>query len=291
MRFKICIFIATLALTAGTVWAHPPAAEPPRLFAIGLDGPEGLAFTRKGDLVVGSTTGEIRVYSPEGDYTVLANVGDALAGITELRDGRILAASFAQNRVWSIFPSGSASVFANVQTPNFIVQTGRKRRILCSSSIAGSIVEITSGTPTPVITGLQFPNGMAFGRGRYLYVAETLLNRISRFAVNRNGTFGPLEVYKTGLTAPDGLAFDRRGNLLVAGGGSVKVIDRRSGAIMTLPDDLAFDWPSNLAFGPGPAYGRGRDVFVANYGDEFGNGTTISRFRYNHRGTRKLIRY
>jgi sugar lactone lactonase YvrE len=292
MRFKICLVFVTLVFVAGPGWAHPPAAEAPLIFALGLDGPEGLAFTRRGELIVGSTTGEIRSYTPQGNFTVLGNVGDALAGITVLRDGRILAASLAQSRVWSISTSGTASIFANVQSPNFIVQTRRRkgvRRILCSSSFGGSIVDITNGTPTPVITGLTFPNGMAIGRGNYLYVAETTLNRISRFRMNKNGTFGPLEVYKTGLTFPDGLVFDRKGNLLVAGGGMIEIIDGRSGSITTLPAHPAFNGPSNLAFGRGPGFGYRRDVFVANFGPALGDGTTISSFHYNHHGAR-LIR-
>jgi sugar lactone lactonase YvrE len=215
MRFKICSFLVGLALIAGPAWAHPPAAGSPSIFALGLDGPEGLAFTRRGELIVGSTTGEVRSFTPDGNSTVLANVGDALAGITELRDGTILAASFAGSRVWSISPNGASALFANVQTPNFIVQTRRKRRILCSSTISGSIVDITDGTPTPVLIGLTFPNGMAVGRGPYLYVAETTMNRVSRFFMNRDGTFGPPEVYVTGLSLPDGIAFDRRGVLNV----------------------------------------------------------------------------
>jgi sugar lactone lactonase YvrE len=288
MRFKICLFITTLAFTAGIGWAHPPVAGSPLLFAIGLDGPEGLAFTRHGTLIVGGSDGEVRRYTPDGTFTVLANVGDPLTGITELRDGRILAASFAQSRVWSISPGGGASLFASLPTPNFIVQTRRRNRILCSSTSAGTIEEITDGTPTPVLTGLSFPNGMAIGRGPYLYVAETALNRISRFFMNRDGSFGPLEVYRAGLTLPDGIAFDRHGNLFVVGGGTVKIIDARSQAITTLPANPAFNWPSNIAFGRGHGFGR-RDAYVANFGPAFGDGTTISSFRHNHYGAR-LIR-
>lgn len=288
MRFKFYVLLASLAFVAGPARAHPPVAESPLLFAIGLDGPEGLAFTRRGQLIVGSVSGEVRSYSPDGSFDVLANVGDALAGLTELRDGRILAASFAENRVWAISPGGASSIFADVPSPNFIVQTRRKRRILCSSSSAGTIEDITNGTPTTVITGLSFPNGMALGRGPYLYVAETGLNRISRFFINRNGTFGPLEVYKSGLTLPDGIAFDRRGNLFVVGGGLVQIIDGQSQGLVTLPSHPAFNWPSNIAFGRGHGFRR-REVFVVNFGPGFGDGTTISSFRYNHYGAR-LIR-
>ena len=294
MRFKMFVFLSILAFTAGVVWAHSPDAEPPSTFALSLDGPEGLAVTRKGDLVVGSSNGQIRSYKSDGTFKILANVGEALAGITELKDGRILAASLANSRVWSITPSGITSVFATVNSPNFIVQTGRKppgrkRRIFVSSSLSNSIVEITNGTPTTVLTGLSFPNGMAMGRHRYLYVAETALNRVSRFQMNRDGSFGPLEVYKTGLSLPDGIAFDRRDNLLVVGNGLVQIIDGKTRALTTLPSHLAFNYPSNIAFGRGRGGFRRTDVFVANFGPGLGDGTSIAHFTYNHHGAR-LIR-
>jgi sugar lactone lactonase YvrE len=288
MRCKITLFVAVLALSPIPGWAHPPVAEAPALFAIGLDGPEGLAFARDGALIVGSTTGEVRRYDSDGNHTVLANVGEPLAGITILRDGRVLAASFNASRVWSISPGNPTVLADGIQGANFIVQTNRGKRILCSASIAGSIVDITSGTPVPVISGLSFPNGMAIGRDRHLYIAETVLNRISRVSVKRDGSFGPLEVYATGLTLPDGIAFDRRNNLFVVGGGKASIVHASNGAVVTLSDHPAFDGPSNIAFGRGRGFAR-RYAFFANFGPGFGNGTSIGSFRTNHQGAR-LVR-
>jgi sugar lactone lactonase YvrE len=154
--------------------------------------------------------------------------------------------------------------------------------------LSNTIFDITSGTPIPVLTGLSFPNGMAIGRSPYLYVAETGLNRVSRFFMNQDGSFGPLEIYKTGLSLPDGIAFDRRGNLIVVGGGTVSIIEGRTLGIQTLPAHPAFNWPSNVAFGRGRGFRR-REVFVVNFGPGLGDGTTITSFRYNHYGAR-LIR-
>jgi gluconolactonase len=276
-----------LGVLAGTARAHPPAVGPAELFASGLAGPEGIAFTKGGDLLAGSVTGEIRRYAADGSFTVLANVGESLAGITVLGDGRVLAAAFAGSRVWSIDPSGAASVFATgVPGPNFIVQL-RSGRILVSDSSSGTIVEITDGSPVVRASGLTYPNGLAIGPHHFLYVAETFANRVSRLAIGKDGTLGPPEVYATGLSIPDGIAFDVEGNLLVVGA-LPSVVDAKTQAVSTLPTGGLLEFSSNLAFGRGHGF-RQKDVYLVDYGAPLGSGTTIVRLPYNHRGA-KLIR-
>jgi sugar lactone lactonase YvrE len=286
-----------LALLAGAVseaGAKPPVAEPLEVFASGIAGPEGLAFTRRDGLVVGTTTGDLLRLDADGNATVLASVGDALAGITVLRDGRILAAALGADRVWSISPGGATSVLASgIGGPNFIVQTRRRERVLVSASLTGNIVDITSGTPVVVASGLSFPNGLAIGResgGRFLYIAETLSSRVSRLPLDRDDMVGagPAEVVATGLPFADGIAFDRAHNLLVVGGGMLQVVRSDTGGVETLSSDALLDWPSNLAFGRGRGF-RGRDVYLVNFGPGLGDGTTVVRFRYNHGGV-SLIR-
>jgi hypothetical protein len=69
----------------------------------------------------------------------------------------------------------------------------------------------------------------------------------------------------------------------------VQVIDGETRVLTTLPSHLAFNGPSNVAFGRGRGSFRRIDVFVANFGLGFGDGTSIARFRYNHHGA-QLIR-
>jgi sugar lactone lactonase YvrE len=277
--------VLSLPITAA---AHPPIAEPAQLFAGGIAGPEGLAFTHDGGLIVGSTTGEVRRYTANGSFTVLANLGVRIAGITVLRDRRVLVAAFNTNEIWSIDPSGAASVFASgVGSPNFIAES-KRGPIWVSSSLGASILDVASGSPVVAATGLVFPNGLAIGRDNYLYVAETLLNRVVRFPIANDGSLGVLEVYATGLPLADGLAFDRRRNLLVVGGGTLKIVEATTGQVIHVPTDPLSNWPSNLAFGRGKGFKR-RDAYMANFGPMLGDGTNIIRFRYNHRGT-KLVK-
>jgi sugar lactone lactonase YvrE len=286
----IVLIAFVLAVVCG--WGNPAAAHEPRtrpaeIFASGLTGPEGLAFDNQGNLFVGSTTGEIRRYLRNGLFNVLANVGQSLAGITVTNSGDVLAAAFGSGTVWRISPTGAVSVQASgIAGPNFTVET-RSGHILVSASSAGTIVDIT-GVPIARASGLAFPNGMAIGDDGFLYVAEMFENRVSRLPLHDDGTLGAAEIYAEGLPLADGIAFDRSQNLLVVGFDSLRVVERSTMSVLTMTADAALDWPSNIAFGRGRGF-HFREIYLANYGSTFGNGTTIIRLRYNHTGTR-LIR-
>ena len=284
----LSVLLSALVVLPPAARAHPPATTgPASVFATGLTGPEGLAFDNAGGLLVGSTTGEIRRFASDGTSTVLANVGDSLAGLTVQRDGHVLAAAFAAGRVWRIDQRGVTTVLANVSSPNVVVET-RAGHVLASSSFAGTIVDITGGTPVTVASGLAFPNGLAVGGDGFLYVAELTASRVSRLPLAANGTLGAAEVYAAGTVAADGIAFDRRGNLLVVGADAVRVIDRATRAVTVLSTDPLVDWPSNVAFGRGHGF-KPRTAYMVNYGLPLGSGSTIVRFGYNHKGA-PLIR-
>lgn len=266
--------------------AHPPRATNFELFAEGIDGPEDLAFTRDGRLIVGSVTGTLKSFSPDGSSTIFATVPDPIAGVTVLSDGRVLAASVGADRVWAITPAGDAEVFAaGIGGPNFILETLREGRILTSASTGNAIVDITDGIPETVIADIEFPNGLAIresGGKRHLYVAMTLASAVVRYEMFDDGSFGEQEPYADGLLLADGIGFDTSGNLLCVGGGMLLAV-RPNGDVENLSDDPLMNWPSNLAFGEGPGFSS-REVYLANFGPNFGDGREIIRFRYNHRG-------
>jgi gluconolactonase len=104
--------------------------------------------------------------------------------------------------------------------------------------------------------GLSVPNGLVLSPdARWLYVAETVPNRILRYAVQAPGVLGKQELFarlpaREGHAAePDGLAVDRSGNLYVAhlGTGFVRVLDAQGKALRDLPGGN-YD-VSNLVFG------------------------------------------
>ena len=276
----ICLGAAALAL------AHPPTVGPAAPFASGIVGPEGLAFGKDGTLFVGTSDGDILRVASDGTTSLLASTGDGLAGVSVLRDGTILGCAFGANRVWAIDPtSGAASVYANVSSPNVVVQT-KRGQVIVSSTFTGTIVDITYGANVVLASGFSFPNGLAL-RKKYLYVADTLLGSVQRLPFTTPGTLGPPEPYASGLTFADGIAFDRPGNLFVVGFDTLSLVDAKTQAVTTFGDPL-YDWPSNVAFGTSRPYGK-TTMFFANFGPGLGDGTTIVKVPTNHPGAR-LIR-
>lgn len=284
-RAAVALLVAVLTV-AGTAAAREPAVGPASVFSPDLDGPEGLAFTRDGRLLVGSTTGELRAFAPDGTSTLFATVPAPLAGITVLSDGRVLAASVPLDQVWAVSPDGEPSLFVeDIGGPNFIVESARDGRIYASASNGDEIVEITGGIPQVRATGLDFPNGLAIredGGRRHLYVALTLAGQIVRLAIHADGTLGEPELYAEGLPLVDGIAFDRPGNLLAVGLGVLRVV-KTNGEVELLSEDPLYDWPANLAFGQGPGFST-RDIYFANFGPAFGDGTDVVVQRYSNPG-------
>lgn len=277
------------SFVAAVAWAgRAPVVGPAAPFASGLNGPEGIATGSDGALIVGSVTGEVRKYRADGTFTVVANVGDRLAGISPARAHTVLACAFDANRVWSIdVKSGTATVVASgIDGANFAVEA-RKRRRYVSASRAGTIVDIGGGTPVVLADGLQFPNGLAIGRDRYLYVAESAAGQVSRLRILSDGSLGPPAVYASGLPVADGLAFDADGNLLVLASGRLYVVLAKTGAVQPAVDDPLYDGPANLVFGRGHGLRR-RDLFLTNFGRAFGDGTSLIRVPYSRPGAAPL---
>ncbi len=269
--------------------AQAPSVGAATVFADMIDGPEGLAFLKDGSLVVGSATGRVLRFQPDGSRTILTEIGEPLAGLTVLRDGRLLIASVPGQRVWVVEPAtGFASVFASgIGGPNAIAQT-RSGRIYVSASSAGTIEEITTGVPVPRASGLSFPNGLAIGKDRALYVGETGTGLIKRLAIAADGSLGTPSIHGTGVSLADGIAFDRRGNLLATGTDTLWLVPRGGGAAVVVSTDPLINWPANFAFGGGRGFSR-RDLYLPNFGLPLGSGTTIIRMPYSQRGA-PLIR-
>ena len=104
-------------------------------------------------------------------------------------------------------------------------------------------------------SGLAFPNGILVRDGR-LFAAETGTNMIWTYdIVGAGDARNPAEFCRLpdlkirGLTGPDGMAFDKEGNIWVAayGAGFVYVFDREGRLIESVPTGGAR--PTNVCFG------------------------------------------
>jgi len=111
-----------------------------------------------------------------------------------------------------------------------------------------------------VAGGLWVPNGVVLSPDEaFLYVSETVPNRILKYSVRKNGMLGPVTIFailptRPGVTAePDGITIDREGNLYVAhlGMTAVQMIDATGRLVKSLPSG-DFD-TSNVVIG-GPKF-------------------------------------
>lgn len=230
---------------------------------------EGPVFDAAGNLFFTHNEGIARL-TPSGEQSDW--VADASAGFNGhkiLPDGTHLVCASKKRAVWRMDSNGRVLGAASsecdgkpLRAPNDITLDGRGGFYFTDP---GGSREAPIGTVHYVghdgktllcADGMRVPNGLVIDPGgRYLYVAETVPNRILRFPILAPGKLGTMEVF-AGLppregheAAPDGMAMDEDGNLYVAqlGRGMVLVLDRHG--------KLLHQWPagnydaSNLAFG------------------------------------------
>jgi len=104
-------------------------------------------------------------------------------------------------------------------------------------------------TPTLYAENLKDPHGLAFGPDG-LYVSEESAGRVSRVGAN-----GSLTTIMTGLTGPEGLAFDNQGNLYlvedIEGGRLIK----RTGAGLTMTLFSGLENPEGITWVAGGSPG------------------------------------
>jgi gluconolactonase len=263
--------------------------RPVSVFATGFKFPEGPAVDRNGHLfVVDVATGDISRISPDGRVEVFLNTGGAPNGAKFHANGDLYVAD-RKLGIIAISPRGEVRVIADryqeekFYGPNDLVFDSQGNLYFTdpegssAEDPLGRLYRISSrGELACLASGLAFPNGLALsGDERYLFVAITRKNRILRYVLDpppfRSYIFSQL----SGGWGPDGVAFDRAGNLYVAhyGGGDVLLLSPKGELLERIP--VGGRHPTNVAFG-GPDR---RILFVT----EAGTGS-IYRFKTDYAG-------
>jgi gluconolactonase len=272
----------------------PAPAPAARTEIAGLPAAEAVAFDSRGNLYAASLRGTIVRVSSTGERTVLAETGKGIVGLAVGPGDRLFAAAIGEGEVLTIEAEGEARVVAQgIDSPNALAFDPGGLLLVSATGLLRGEDEIVCLTPderlVTLTTEVSTPNGIAFGDDGRLYVAETLENRIVRFAIDPDLGFSPPEVYATGIRLPDGIAFDERGNLLVAGDDAIWIVAAAPGAtVLRYVTHGDVDGPTSVAF----ADGAGRDptrLFFANYGyPERGSGSTVASVVLGVRGRRLL---
>ncbi|MEO8849404.1 MAG: SMP-30/gluconolactonase/LRE family protein [Casimicrobiaceae bacterium] len=233
----------------------------------GLQRPECVLSTARGDLYTADWRGGVAHIHPDGEQTLyhceLPGGRPARPnGIALRRDGSFLFAdlgadlggAFALARDGSVRPFLEEVDGLALPPSNFIFEDNRGRVWITISTrripralgyrrdIAdGFIVQVDHRGARIVADQLGYANEAALdARGDWLYVNETFARRTSRFPLRADGSLGPREVvveYGTGVY-PDGMAFDEEGHLWI-----VSIISNRllrvapDGAVVTMLED------------------------------------------------------
>jgi len=248
------------------------------VFCEGLDHPECVAVHPDGTLFAGGEAGQIYHISADGKkLEQIASTGGFVLGVAVSPDGKWLA--ICDLRRQSLFRLDLASarlskIAGGFSIPNHVAFARDGTLYVTDSGgfrqINGKIFRFgPDGAGGIWHRGpFNFANGIALGPdGRSILVVCTWLPGVERIEIRADGSAGKRSVYARLPNAlPDGLAFDRRGNLYVTcytPARIYKITPQRKVSV------LIDDWeahtlsnPTNIAFG-----GKNFDqLFAANLG-------------------------
>lgn len=201
--------------------------------------PESVLAERDGTLWISDQRGIVTRRDPDGQQTTLGDVGHEPNGLAMDRDGNLYNANIGDGKIYKVFRDGSYEVILDeldgnpLGSANYVFLDSQDRLWISISTREpvwfmaantprpdGYIILIDEQGPRIVADGIYFPNEIRLDAAEeYLYVAETMKERMLRYRLNSDGSLGPAEVFGPdglGLGAfTDGFAFDAEGNVWV----------------------------------------------------------------------------
>lgn len=250
-----------------------------KVFAEGLDHPEGLAFDADGVLWAGGELGQIYRISPQGKVKEVARLGGFCLGLTFSREQDLYVCNFKRhaliriNRKGRVLDSWQRVGTRKIETPNFSVFDSQGNLYFSDSGDWGKANGCVyclrpSGKPEYFAGPFAFANGLSLSADeRFLYVVESLKDDVIEVEIKSDGRAGKKRVYAAGLARiPDGAAFDAKGNLYVTCYATSNIYKvSRSGSVSLFvfdPQSTMIANPTNIAFG-GANFDQ---MYVANLG-------------------------
>jgi sugar lactone lactonase YvrE len=236
---------------------------------VGLKRPECVLSTRRGDIFTADWRGGVAHLLPDGSQRLYAGTtadlpeGPRPNGICLEADGSFLFANLGSELggVWQLTRDGQIAphllAVDGVDLPpsNFVTRDAAGRLWVTVSTrlqprsldyrntaCTGFIVCVDARGARIVADGLGFTNEcLVDPSGRWLYVNETYVKRLSRFPLLANGALGPKQVvteFGPGQF-PDGMAFDANGQVWIAGiiSNQLLKVDPADGRVLKVLED------------------------------------------------------
>lgn len=266
--------------------------EAVKIFAMGLDHPEAVAFDRYGDLWTGGELGQIYRITSDGKISLVANIGGSCGGMAFSPKNELLVCNSAQGLI-KVMPDGDWSVFAThardrkLFLPRHGVFDGNGNYYVTDAGRwkknEGCLVRYRAGTNMGemMIGSRGYMNGIALSADQTsLFIIESDCNRLLRLELKPDGSLGNLETLEENLGRfPNGIAVDAGGNLYVSSYASDEIWRVPPGGNRSLlfGDEwgIQLGGPAGLAFG-GPGL---NELYVAN-----SSRTTITRIHLKTAG-------
>ncbi len=300
----VVVLLMTFSVLVAPIYAVP---EGYRKTTIELNSPPvGLLFDMSGVLYAmegatfGTNTAMIRVIHPDGSFgTNLPIVGDDednffIGSMTydPLADGLLITDNTADGRIYSLSKAGSKQLVASGIPAIAGIAVRGSGEVFVSTALGdnlGQVLQIdrTSGTATPVVSGLDFGAGLAFDAAGDLFIqdadATTFAGRIQRLPIDDTGgtlSFGSLVPLIDGMQSSAGIAFDSEGDLFSTGSGGLFTLSGMPLAeVLFDSNGDPFQFATAIAFSPGTA------PFEPFAGPDGGRLALMSNFGFNNQDT------
>jgi gluconolactonase len=249
-----------------------------KVYAEGLDHPEGLAFSYDGVLWAGGEAGQIYRIE-EGSVQQVGSVGGFCLGITVSPAQDLFVCNSGSHLLQQVDRDGRVLKSLErigdrqLMTPNFSVFSPEGDLYFSDSgewnSGNGCVYRVRKSGKTEWFAGpFYFANGLSMSAsGDRLFVVESQRDRVLSIPIEANGDAGEAEIHAEGLARiPDGAALDNAGNLYVTCYATDCIYRVRPDRTVELfafdPEGTILARPTNVAFG-----GKdGKTLVAANLG-------------------------
>ncbi len=231
---------------------------------------EGPAWDSNGNLFVSDCYGKYIAKITNNSKNIFSTASNEpftlnqTNGLAIDKEGYIYACDYGIGAILKISPEGNTKILANgfegkkFNRPNDIVIDSHGNifftdpKTYNKDTLNGRVFKIEKSTNEVklLIDGMAFPNGLAFSPDeQFLFVSESALNSICRFTYVNNELKNKKNFITLPSGDPDGLQFDKYGNLIVAhfGGSAIYVISSEGKIIKKI--ETPGKKPSNIEFG------------------------------------------